>query len=187
MNNKIEEKLEPGYFMTTFTGRKVWPLQIKKDDIHILDIAHALANTCRYNGHTSPFYSVAEHCVLLARSKFPGMPKWKLMHDAAEAYIGDMVWRMKKLFPKFTELEAQIDRVIAERFDLPPYEGEIKDQVKIGDKEMLWWEGNTLMLSTPGTYWTEMEKPKIKVEIRCWTPLIAEVEFISEFRRLFNG
>lgn len=186
MSEQIEEELEPGFFIVTYTGKKVWPLQMKPDDIHIFDIAHALSNKCRYTGHTSSFYSVAEHCTLLAESKFPGMPKWKLMHDAAEAYLPDVNFRFKLLLPKFMEAEDYIMKVITERFDLPPYEGEIKKQVKVGDRGIVYWEGKALMVPCKGTYWTEMKKPKVKVVIEANPPMVAEGVFINMFRRLFN-
>ncbi|KKM17302.1 hypothetical protein LCGC14_1677190, partial [marine sediment metagenome] len=70
----------------TYTGRTLNIFTMGPNDVHVMDIAHALSNMCRYNGQVSHFYSVAEHCVLMARSKFPGDPKWKLLHDAGEAY-----------------------------------------------------------------------------------------------------
>ena len=177
-------KTEP--FMLTYTGKKVWPLQMKPDDIHSFDIAHALSNTCRYNGHVSSFFSVAEHCTLLAESKFPGMPKWKLMHDAAEAYIPDVTRPFKAMLPKLIEAEKHILDVIAERFDLPPYEGKIEKEIKIGDTAMLYWEGRALMQHVSGCCWTEMEKPDVKVVIEANPPMVAEGVFINMFRRLFN-
>lgn len=58
--------------------------------IDIEDIAHALALTNRYGGHTRVPYSVAEHCVRMTYPGMPGDPLVNLLHDAAEAYIGDV-------------------------------------------------------------------------------------------------
>jgi hypothetical protein len=47
----------------TFSGLYVDTEDPRPDTIRLEDIAHALANTCRYGGHCSRFYSVAEHAV----------------------------------------------------------------------------------------------------------------------------
>lgn len=173
-------------FMVTYSGRKVLPLQMKVEDIHILDIAHALSNMCRYNGHVSTFYSVAEHCALLADSKFPGDPRWKLMHDASEAYMPDVVYPLKELIPGFVEAEDKLLDVIAEAFELPPYTGEVKEQVKIGDKAILYWEGKLLMARASGTCWTDGPEPEVKVTVLGLSPREAEIYFVKMFRRLFR-
>lgn len=94
----------------TFTGRFVDVLNPKPETIVMDDIAHALAMTCRYGGHISKFYSVAEHCVLVTRlvkwmlehDDTPHTADYKrvqmanaLLHDASEAYLGDVVAPLK--------------------------------------------------------------------------------------------
>jgi hypothetical protein len=94
----------------TFTGRFVDVLHPNPDTISFDDIAHALAMTCRYGGHIKKFYSVAEHCVLVTRlvkwmlehDDTPHSADYKrvqmanaLLHDAAEAYLGDVVAPLK--------------------------------------------------------------------------------------------
>ncbi|TAM99321.1 MAG: phosphohydrolase, partial [Rhizobiaceae bacterium] len=54
-----------GWIMT-HSGKPFYPARPAPSDIDILDIAHALSMTCRYGGHARRFYSVAEHCVLVA-------------------------------------------------------------------------------------------------------------------------
>ena len=72
----------------TSSGRYIDLLAPSSGDIAIEDIAHALSHIARFNGHTSEFYSVAQHCVLCSRVN-PGVMSFeKLLHDAAEAYIG---------------------------------------------------------------------------------------------------
>jgi hypothetical protein len=91
--------------------------------IDIVSIATALGRICRFGGHSPQFYSVAEHCVHaydLARAD--GLPtetlKAILLHDAAEAYIGDVVKPLKALSPWYMEIESRFERAIATRFDV---------------------------------------------------------------------
>jgi uncharacterized protein len=72
----------------------------------IEDIAHALANICRWTGHTSRFYSVAEHCTRAAAIAPPECKLHVLMHDAAEAYLGDVATPLKNLLPRYRDMEA---------------------------------------------------------------------------------
>jgi hypothetical protein len=65
------------------------------------DIATSLSNICRYNGHLPTFYSVAEHSVrvawwLRAQGQSLDIQLTGLLHDAAEAYVGDMVRPLKR-------------------------------------------------------------------------------------------
>src|SRR5690606_19551202 len=65
-------------------------------DVDLEVFAHALSLQCRFGGHCKVFYSVAQHCVLTARILHDSY--WRheaLMHDAAEAYIGDVVRPLK--------------------------------------------------------------------------------------------
>lgn len=73
--------------------------------VRIEDIAHALSNQCRYNGHTSEFYSVAEHSVRVSSCLPPKHQLAGLLHDAAEAYVGDIVRPLKPLLKEFKGIE----------------------------------------------------------------------------------
>jgi hypothetical protein len=85
-------------FILTYTG-KVFPFGCMTPDmIDIRDIAHALSQLCRYTGHTTMFYSVAQHSLLVSE-KMPGGPAQKLaglLHDGAEAYTNDLASPLKK-------------------------------------------------------------------------------------------
>src|SRR4051812_16341267 len=67
-------------------------------------IAHALSNLCRYTGHSKRFYSVAEHCVLVSRLVDPRFAFEGLMHDASEAFCGDVASPLKKLLPGYARI-----------------------------------------------------------------------------------
>lgn len=92
------------FWLQTFTGKAVDLFEPRTDQMDIRDVAHALAMQCRFNGHTREFYSVAEHSVRVAIECFKRSGGLRtafvagLLHDAAEAYVGDMVQPLKRGF-----------------------------------------------------------------------------------------
>src|ERR1039457_118422 len=84
-------------FIGTFSGLRFWPLDPNPEKILIDDIAHALAHQCRFGGHASRFYSVAEHSVHVSRLCPPEDALWGLLHDASEAYLVDLPRPLKQL------------------------------------------------------------------------------------------
>jgi hypothetical protein len=113
----------------------IQPLNPKLEDIHIKDIARALSNICRYAGHVKHFYSVAEHsfrvCDLVSKEN----GRWALLHDASEAYLGDIPAPLKYLpeFSFYREAEEKIMQVVCEKYNLPLEEPE---EVSFWDKEI---------------------------------------------------
>lgn len=88
----------------TYTGKIVDILNLQPDDIDIEDIAMSLARQPRFNGHTTKFYSVAQHCVLASQLGVYNDRLAILLHDAAEAYVGDIVTPLKEYSPLKNEL-----------------------------------------------------------------------------------
>lgn len=86
----------------TATGNYVDLLNFNEHDVDINDIATSLSNICRFNGHLPSFYSVAEHSVRvswwLQDNGFSALEALTgLLHDAAEAYVGDMMRPLKRI------------------------------------------------------------------------------------------
>lgn len=87
-------------WITTYTGRRFYPLAPRPQDVCLEDIAHALSMKCRWTGHVRTFYSVAEHSVRVARllndQGFDARVQLAgLLHDATEAYLPDVASPIK--------------------------------------------------------------------------------------------
>lgn len=112
-------KDDPGA-ISTYTGRKVNPLTMTPADVCIEDVAHALAYQCRYNGHCRGFLSVARHSLWVADLVPEHLERTALLHDAAEAYLGDLVRPLKhSMFGEaYLSAEAHVERQVALHFGL---------------------------------------------------------------------
>jgi hypothetical protein len=113
-----------GTWMQVGGGRIFYPLDPRPEEVHIDDIATALSRIIRYNGHSDDWVTVAQHCVhceQLIRYD-GGTPEARyamLMHDAAEAYIGDMIRPLKCHFPEFKKIEQRVADAITEALEVP--------------------------------------------------------------------
>ena len=86
----------PGQIMTA-SGALVAPLHLNPVDILIEDCARSLSNICRYAGQINFFYSVAQHSVIVASLMPEKFQLEALLHDASEAYLGDLPAPLKHL------------------------------------------------------------------------------------------
>lgn len=113
--------------VTTYTGIS---FNLVEPEFNILDIAHALSNICRYNGHCNQFYSVAEHSVLVSRLVEElqlGDPFIGLMHDGHEAYLSDVPSPFKQLLPDWSAIDVALEEKLYDHFSIPwPREDGIK-------------------------------------------------------------
>ncbi|WP_425065097.1 phosphohydrolase [Reyranella sp.] len=166
-----------GDWMMTYTGRKFFPLDPRPEDIDLRDIGWGLAHQCRYNGHGRFFYSVAEHSVLLSNHFGQGMlAREALLHDAAEAYIGDVIRPLKRSLPQFVEIEAKLERVIFKRFNLP---ATLRGEIKAADTSILTDERNRLFDAEvcEAHGWTVRDR--LGVPIDGWSPTAAYGMFMQ--------
>lgn len=127
------------------------------------EIVNALNKICRFNGHTSIFYSVLQHSILCAEICPKKYKKQALLHDASEAFIGDVSSPLKKLLPEYKIIEQNVQRAICEQFNIDyPFHKEIH----LADRYALKIEREALLPKTRNNkIWAEYEKDlKIKSE-----------------------
>jgi 5'-deoxynucleotidase YfbR-like HD superfamily hydrolase len=178
---------EPGPFIQTLSGRRVNPFDASPEDIDPADIARALSHLCRFGGHSRAFYSVAQHSVIVSDLlEQTGAPPEEIMaallHDAAEAYLGDLPHPLKhrsELGAQFKQAEKHLEAVIERRFDLPDAAARIKPI----DRALLATERRTF--SKVAWNWPELEGVEpLELAIEPWEPNRAQREFLERYERL---
>lgn len=139
---------DPRAWIQTYTGRQFWPLDPRPEDVDILDIAHHLSNACRFAGAVHKFYSVAQHSVLVSEIVPKEMALVGLLHDAPEAYMGDLVKPIKshRDFYEYVRYEKQLWYAVTAQFGLPEH---IPDEVHEADGRALVTERRDLLPPRP--------------------------------------
>ena len=165
--------------MMTSLGLKLDLLDPQPELINILDIAHQLSHICRFAGAVRDFYSVAEHSVWVSRRLPPDLALQGLLHDASEAYLGDITSPLKAQLPDYRAIEARMSAVINRRYALPE---KLDPLVKAADVDMAIAEAAALM-PQDRRYWGPA-KPDPLQHIECWTPREAERRFLDRFAEI---
>jgi len=114
----------------THYGKTIDLLNPDPDTICLEDIAHNLSHLCRFNGATKYRYSVAQHSLYVSNLVAPEHALPGLMHDAAEAFLGDVITPLKSLLPKYKEIETKMWIAICRALDMDahvPWEVAIAD------------------------------------------------------------
>lgn len=144
------------------------------------NIATGLANTCRFGGQCSRFYSVAEHSIWVSRIVPEEHAVAGLFHDAAEAFIGDMPKPLKVMLPDYQAVEARVEAVMFPALGLPV---KLPPEVKHADRVMLSTEQRQLMGNRDQWTWTQGFEP-LDITLNCLSPAHARIAFFVRAREL---
>jgi 5'-deoxynucleotidase YfbR-like HD superfamily hydrolase len=201
------------FWLQTFTGKLVDVENPTPEMVDIQDIAHALSMACRFGGHCRDFYSVAEHSMLvedegivlttehdLSRPThernldYDRMGLILLLHDAAEAYTGDLTTPVKRTLDGFAsqvrsqlylsptvELEHRWLSAIGRAFGLGEELNDLSPIVKEADKRALAIEVVNLFHPVQDAWWTVSKRPTAETSIRCHFPAEARRLFLNRF------
>ena len=174
--------IRTGDWIQTYTGKVFYPLDPRPEEIDIIDIAHALSTTNRFGGHAEPPVSVAEHSVNVSMYVPRHAAIEGLMHDAAEAYIGDVTRPIKPALNGFKAIESKIMRVISEKYGLN--EKYLHGVVKHIDDRVLATEGRQVMVWPPPKDWLLETEPIVGLKVECLPWYMAKVLFLKRFYEL---
>ncbi len=156
-------------------------VNIDQDNILLDDIVWSLSMICRFAGSCSFFYSVAEHSVNVGSCLPNHLRKAGLMHDAAEAYIGDIVTPIKQHCQLIQEIEDNVLKAIFNKFEITwPSESEWLS-IKDADKRMLAREA--LVLVPHSETWDYLKDiDPAKRLIIGFSPESARERFLEKFK-----
>lgn len=175
----------PDNWIPTVTGRRVFLDPVDVSELRIRDIAVGLARQVRFNGQfnqTTPFYSVAEHCVWASYIAPPSHRFAALIHDAAEAIIGDVTSPLKAMLPDYKAIERRVEDALCKHFGWPEFH---TAAVKTADLQMLAIEKQKLVHDPRKRRWNcldGVEVPNVKLE--CWLPTMAAVVWEDRYKEL---
>jgi uncharacterized protein len=173
----------------TYAGLYLDYLDPRPEQISLADIARGLAQTCRFAGQTTRYYSVAEHAVYVAENVMAaGWPDYALAalhHDSHEAYVGDWPSPLKAVFDSglYRSITEDIDAAVATKFGFAPHRFK-HHAIKAEDELMLRREAATLKYSHGiGKHWDYGRALEPLAGIG-WAPNHAERRFLEMHRRL---
>lgn len=112
-------RTERNDWSVTVGGRRMFILDPNPSDIDIEDIATGLSNICRFGGQVKSFYSVAQHSLMVSRLVPSELALVGLLHDATEAYLGDIISPLKRQLPEYESIEFHWWAAVCTRFGLP--------------------------------------------------------------------
>ncbi len=176
-------------WMLTATGKVFHPFNPQPHQICMEDIVQKLSRICRFGGGVKwPLhYSVAEHSVLLAQHALerlgdPQLALQLLMHDAAEAYIGDMIRPLKEVMPEFRRIDNEITEQIFAKYNIPYPWPALVDEL---DVRILIDEEAQVMAPHARRFEVQYMAP-VGVKLQCWDAVQAHFEFMQMWMILWD-
>ena len=174
--------------IVTPSGKQLRIFDPKPEQIEIADIATALSKICRFSGMTERFYSVAEHSIYVSRLSGAWAMEG-LLHDASEAYLGDIVRPLKRsgMYEAYIEAEHLVSLAIAEKFNLSYFIDGWPVEVERADKEIVKVESRHLRPWLPPKESAIPRPFSLVAGKTTMSPAEAERAFLDRFAELQTG
>jgi len=161
--------------------------QFGHQHVSIDTIAGNLSRICRFNGACGRFYSVAEHSILVSflvdANKAQRLPRAALLHDAGEAYYGDIIRPIQDRLEGMRELRQIVDQAVESQFGLRDTIRNYQSEIDTADNLMLMVECN-VFFNTP--------LPNAKVFKTAYDELVSRIKYLTpeeaekEYKLRFN-
>ena len=181
-----QQVTDRGPWQQTGTGGAFFLADPRADEVMLEDVAQALSLQCRYNGHCTEFYSVAQHACMVAKwMEQDGHPVEAayagLHHDSAEAYTGDLVSQVKYVVPEIRAMEDRVEAAVNEAFRV---QSGWRHLTKDYDMIALATEVRDFMPENKTEFsWGALPTPRDELLVS-WTPDHAMMHFMIQHNRL---
>jgi hypothetical protein len=172
----------------TVSGQYVDLYDPDPETISITDIAHHLSQINRFNGATRSTYSVAQHSILVMQAVPVRFRLQALLHDASEAYMGDMTRPVKHGpidMQNYRDIESHLQAVIYARFGCGMAQtDECRDTIHHADRVVLATERRDLCAPNNDPWPILIGIKPLPGRIRPQSPVASETEFLTNFKAL---
>lgn len=186
-----------GNYIGTYNGGRFWVTDPHTDDVDIEAISHALSQNCRYTGHTSTLWTVAQHSLLVSDILEQSNSEYKdilsligLLHDASEGYMSDIASPFKYLLSQYLDMENKVQNVILNACGINTIDENLQKIVKSADLLALHIEANELMNPCDDWLsWGDFNNPEINKwthKIKTENPQIVQGKFIAKLYSLLE-
>lgn len=154
----------------------------KPDQFVFDDIAAGLSKICRFGAQIPKWYTVAEHswwCYKfgLTDGLSSDLLKALLMHDATEAFLGDVVKPLKLLMPEYNKIEDNMAKCIGEKYNVD-FESNHK-LIKKYDNAMLIAERDAIFLEDGHEWIDEQGVMPLDLKPYYWNYERAQLKFTT--------
>lgn len=157
-------------------------------DVDFRAVAEGLAKACRFAGQLAAFYSVAQHSVVVADMLPPEARPYGLLHDAHEAFVGDIPTPVEEALRRLGagdavgRLKAGLDAAIFPAAGLAwPLPANIAYMVRCADLTALATERRDLLAAGPA--WGRDLPPPLARVITPWPWHRALDAYVDRLRR----
>lgn len=176
-----------GRNMSTSSGLPFWPEWPMPAEVRIEDIAAHLSRLCRFNGALRDdveIYSVAQHSCLVSDNVPREYKLEGLLHDAAEAYLGDCIKPLKLAMPEREAWEHRVELVIRQKYGLPRTKSQ---QIRDADYRAVLTERRDMLPLNLSVDWGVAIAEPWPERIMPWGVFRARREFLKRFEELDYG